>query len=81
MPTMLQYLSSDSGLRLGPYLLLVLGVWAFGTAVYRRYFHPLSKVPGPFLGSISELYYFYWQFVRNGSLYLQYERLGKEYGK
>ncbi|KAJ9149242.1 Trichodiene oxygenase [Pleurostoma richardsiae] len=64
------------GVALPPAIFL----WILGTAVYRRYFHPLSKVPGPFLGSLSELYYFYWQYIKNGSLYLQFERLTKEYG-
>ncbi|KAH7036035.1 cytochrome P450 [Microdochium trichocladiopsis] len=32
-------------------------VYQFGRAIYRLYFHPLSKYPGPRLAAISEIFY------------------------
>lgn len=38
------------------------------TVVRRRYFHPLSHVPGPFLWSVSGLPLFYQQAILEGQL-------------
>ena len=35
--------------------LSIFTIYFIGLAVYRRYFHPLAKYPGPFLNSISGL--------------------------
>ena len=63
------------------YAIPILVFWKFGVFIYRRYFSPLAKVPGPFLASFSDIYYFYHQFIKEGTLYLQYERLREQYGK
>ena len=81
MPTLEGITLRDTLRLFGTVLLPATALWLLATLVYRRYFHPLSKIPGPFLGSVSELYYFYWQYVRNGSLYLQLGRLTEKYGK
>ena len=44
--------------------------------VYRRFFHPLAKVPSPFLPAVTTLYQSYY----NGRYYLEIERLHKKYG-
>lgn len=45
-------------------------------AVYRRFFHPLAKIPGPFLPAVTKLY----QSFYNGRYYLQIEKLHEKYG-
>jgi len=45
-------------------------------AVYRRFFHPLAKVPGPFLPAVTKLY----QSAYNGRYYLQIEKMHAKYG-
>jgi len=55
--------------------------WLVGWTIYARWFHPLAKVPGPFLASVTELYRFYYNFVRNGSYYLKFEDFRAKYGK
>lgn len=44
--------------------------------VYRRFFHPLAKIPGPFLPAVTTLY----QSAYNKQFYKQVERLHDRYG-
>ena len=46
------------------------------TCIYRRYFHPLAKIPGPFLPAVTKIY----QSVFNCRYYLEIERLHQIYG-
>jgi cytochrome P450 len=46
------------------------------TIIYRRFFHPLSKIPGPFLPAVTKLY----QSYHNCRYYLEIERLHQQYG-
>jgi hypothetical protein len=48
--------------------------------VTRRYFHPLSKVPGPFFWSISGLPMLYHQGIREGKLLHELIKLHEIYG-
>ncbi|KAK0620047.1 benzoate 4-monooxygenase cytochrome P450 [Immersiella caudata] len=48
--------------------------------LYNCFFHPLASVPGPFLAKFSELYRFYHNFIRHGSLYTQFDALKAKYG-
>lgn len=44
--------------------------------VYRRFFHPLAKIPGPFLPAVTTLYQLYYY----GRYHKQIEKLHQEYG-
>ena len=57
-------------------LAVVLVVYVSSLAIYRRFFHPLAKIPGPFLPAVTKLYQSYY----NGRYYLQIERLHQKYG-
>lgn len=46
------------------------------TCIYRRFFHPLAKIPGPFLPAVTKLYQSYF----NCRYYLEIERLHQQYG-
>lgn len=58
--TLLATLDSGSLTALG---FLALGLYCVGWIVYTRLFHPLAKVPGPWLASISRGWYM-WQVHR-----------------
>ena len=45
--------------------------------IYRRFLHPLARVPGPFLPAVTKLYQSYY----NGRYYLQIEKLHQQYGR
>ena len=44
--------------------------------IYRRFFHPLARIPGPFLPAVTKLY----QSAYNGRYYMQVARLHEKYG-
>ncbi|KAK8142207.1 hypothetical protein G3M48_009152 [Beauveria asiatica] len=46
-------------------LLMPLVVLVLAFVVYRRWLHPLSHFPGPFIASVSGLYQTYWNFQPN----------------
>jgi hypothetical protein len=46
--------------------------------IYRLYFHPLAKYPGPFLGKITSLYSAYHGYIRD--IHLDVQACHKKYG-
>jgi hypothetical protein len=56
---------------------VVRAVWVI---IYRLFFHPLAKVPGPLLAR-AFYFYSYWYNARGGRLYLQIEKFHQKYGK
>lgn len=73
--------SQESRQVLLSYAGAALTLWVVGRIVYLRYFHPLANVPGPFLASITELYRFYYDYIKSGSYYLQFEGFQAKYGE
>jgi len=61
-----------------PVILLSAGLLSYIilTCIYRRFFHPLAHVPGPFLSAVTKLYQSYY----NRRYYLQIEKLHAQYG-
>lgn len=49
-------------------------------AIYRRFFHPLAQVPGPFLPAVTRLYAWYYNVPREGKFFKEVERLHQVYG-
>jgi len=52
-----------------------------GIALYRLYFSPLAKFPGPKLAALSKWYEAYFEIVRNGQFTFQIDKLHEQYGK
>lgn len=50
--------------------------WMVGVAVYRRFFHPLAKVPGPAIAAITMLY----QTCYRGKYFEEIGRMHEKYG-
>ena len=51
-------------------------------AIYRLYFHPLSKFPGPKLAALSDYWELYQDFFRkeSGYLFIELDNLHDKYG-
>ena len=52
-----------------------------GTIIYRLYFSPLSKFPGPKLAAATYLYEGYYDVVKRGKYTFKIRDLHAEYGK
>ncbi|PYH87680.1 benzoate 4-monooxygenase cytochrome P450 [Aspergillus ellipticus CBS 707.79] len=48
--------------------------------IYRLYFHPLSKIPGPKITVITGLYEFYYDVICGGRFLFQTEKMHQQYG-
>lgn len=55
-------------------------VYLIGLVVYRLYFSPLAKFPGPKLAASSKWYEFYYDVVLKGQFTFQIQRMHKKYG-
>lgn len=55
-------------------------VYLFGLVIYRLYFHPLAKFPGPKYAAISRWHEFYYEVVKQGQFSFKIEELHKQYG-
>lgn len=50
-----------------------------GLALYRIFFHPLAKYPGPWAAKVSDVYMLYYAW--KGDRHLEFWRLHERYGK
>lgn len=49
--------------------------------VYRIYFHPLRKIPGPKLAAATHLVEFYYDVVKGGMYLWEIEKMHEKYGR
>lgn len=61
---------------LGAYVLYLVGL-----VIYRLYFHPLAKFPGPKYAAISRWHEFYYEVVKQGQFTFKVQELHKQYGR
>lgn len=55
--------------------------YAFSKIVFRLFFHPLARFPGPKLVAASGLYEFYWDAIRQGQYFREIDKMHRKYGK
>jgi hypothetical protein len=70
---------------LTPKMLLVsipvlLGAYGVSLVVYRLFFHPLAKFPGPKLAAATLWYEFYYDVVQPGQFFRKIQELHCKYG-
>ncbi|KAG8409164.1 hypothetical protein J3459_017652 [Metarhizium acridum] len=62
------------------FLLLATPVYFISLVIYRLYFHPLAKIPGPKLAAATSWYEFYYDVVGRGVFCWEIKRMHDEYG-
>lgn len=55
--------------------------YAVALALYRIFFHPLRRYPGPVLAAVTDWYEAYYNIIKKGGLLLEIERLHELHGK
>lgn len=55
--------------------------YCIGIAVYRLWFGPLSKVPGPKLAAVTQGYEMYFDLIQQARFPWQLKKLHEHYGK
>ena len=61
-------------------ILITFLIYTILLVIYRVYFSPIAKFPGPKLASATVWYEFYYQIVKNGQWGNQVEKLHEKYG-
>jgi hypothetical protein len=56
-------------------------VYLIGLAIYRLYFSPLAKFPGPKLAALTKWYEVYYEVVKRGQFTFHFNELHEKYGK
>ena len=51
-----------------------------GLAIYRLYFHPLAKFPGPKLAALTKYYEMYYEVALRGQFTFHFKELHEKYG-
>ena len=76
------YTNSDLySLSMGiPLVIALLSLWVIGKVVYRLYFHPLARFPGPKLAASTVFFEFYHDGIRGGQYTFEIANMHEKYG-
>ncbi|KAB8218345.1 cytochrome P450 [Aspergillus novoparasiticus] len=66
--------------RIWAALLAIAGLFLITRILYRLYFHPLAKIPGPKLAAASHLLEFYYDVILGGQFVFRIEKMHQKYG-
>jgi hypothetical protein len=69
-----------SMLKLSIPVCVLLATYLVGLVVYRLYWSPISKFPGPRLAAVSNWYEFYYDVILQGKFTFHIQDLHKQYG-
>lgn len=56
-------------------------LYLIGDAIYRLYFHPLSRFPGPKIAAVTGWYETYHDLIRRGMFIWKIQEMHEKYGK
>lgn len=58
-----------------------IAAYIISTAVYRLFFHPLARFPGPKLAALTRFYEGYYDVIQNGQYTFKIAELHRQYGR
>lgn len=74
---LLEYIVSTPSLTIAGVLVLL---YLLGLAIYRLYFSPIAKFPGPKLAALTLWYEFYYDVVKRGKYTWEIKKMHQAYG-
>ncbi len=63
-----------------PVTITLVSLWIISRVVYRLFFHPLAKFPGPKLAASTVFFEFYYDGIRGGQYTFEIAKMHKKYG-
>lgn len=69
-----------TSLLLWEYIATSVIVYFGSLIIYRLFFHPLAKFPGPKIAAVTRYYEAYYDVIQNGQYTFKIAELHKEYG-
>ena len=74
------YLPKDAVLRAGITVLGMSVVYVLSLVIYRLFFSPIAKFPGPKLAAVTSWYELYYDVVHKGKYLFEIEKMHDKYG-
>lgn len=71
---------SDQSFRLTKLVLGAVVLYYVARSVYRLCFHPLAKIPGPWVAAVSSGYEFYYDCIQAGRFHVKIDEMHERYG-
>lgn len=81
MPTKLLLLQEHGYIALALGAVLTILIYASWLVIYRLYFSPLAKFPGPKIAAVTHYYEFYYNYWLQGKYIYKVEEFHKRYGR
>lgn len=69
------------GLPLGTIVAISVTLYMIGGIIYRLYFSPIAKFPGPKLAGLTGWYEFYYDAILQGKYIFEIEKMHQLYGQ
>jgi hypothetical protein len=74
------YLTRDVAIRAGLAVAAIYTVYLSGLVIYRLFFSPLAKFPGPKIAAVTSYYELYYDVIHKGKYIFQIEKMHDKYG-
>jgi hypothetical protein len=63
-----------------PVTIALLSLWVIAKVIYRLFFHPLAKFPGPKLAAVTVFFEFYYDGIKGGQYTFEIANMHQRYG-
>ncbi len=73
------YLPKDAGLRASITVLSLSAFYVLSLVMYRLFFSPIAKFPGPKLAAVTSWYELYYDMVHKGKYLFEIEKMHDKY--